>query len=288
MSVRFKETAGYDYHAGTFRQELGPIIRQLGDVLPVTEVVPGHGWQGYASSLRLKDQSGLQLAFLAYGGANPGVHVQVSGDSADDWVAHLQEHYRSVHTTRIDAAIDWAGLGLFDRIVTPAVDRFRASRMKILSAGDWHSQETSRTIYFGSPSSRVRVRLYEKGAEVLEKWGAKVPDLASTIPPGWVRCEVQIRPDNREVMEFAHRFPAMELFGASKVSRSIIEQIEGIRLPRFKFRQVQVPLAGEASYLQLLSQYGPTIARLRASWGEDVLYSRLSADLDRIAVQKGI
>lgn len=287
VGVRFKERAGYDYHAGTFREDLGPIIRQLHEVLPVADVVSGHGWQGYSSSLRLKDELGFQVAFIAYGGANPGVHVQVSGDSAEDWVAHLQGAYPSIHTTRIDAAIDWASEGLFDQIVTPTVDRFRDSR-KILSAGDWHSSETSRTIYFGSPSSRVRVRLYEKGAEVLEKFGSKIPGLESAIPPGWVRLEVQIRPDHQDVVAVAHRVPAVELFGASKVSRSIIQQIDGVALPKLRVQKVRVPLAVEQGYQQAIAQYGPTLARFRAHCGDDDFIARLFRDLDQIAAQKGI
>jgi DNA relaxase NicK len=287
VGVRFKTSAGYDYHAATFREELGAIVRQIDGVLDVSEVVPGHGWQGYGSSLKMLDSSGQQVAFLAYG-VNPGVHVQVSGDGAESWVDHLQREYPTLHTTRIDSAVDWAAPGLFDRIIDSSVPVAASSRIKILSAGDWHSPDKSRTLYFGAPSSRVRVRLYEKGAEVLEKYGAKIPNLASLIPAGWVRLEVQIRPDNEQLLSVVHRMPAVDLFGASKVSRSIIAQIDGVNLPKLRVQKVRVPLAVEQGYQQALTQYGPTLARYRAFCGDDAFIARMVADLDRIAAEKGI
>ena len=53
-------------------------------------------------------------------------------------------------------------------------------------AGDWDDfPEKGRTLYLGSQSSPVRMRLYEKGLQ---------PEYAHLNRPNWARIEVQVRP----------------------------------------------------------------------------------------------
>lgn len=280
MGLRFKNLPGWDWHAGTFDADLSAVMGSLARVLDVAKCEPSSGWHGYEASFHAFDSCGESVGLVAYGG-NRGVHVSVSGDSAEDWVAFLQDDRSCglIHTTRVDVAKDWVSGGLFDELVTVGVEVAKQSGMKILSAGDWHSPVKSRTVYFGSPTSRVRVRLYEKGREVIERYGKLIPGL--DFPEDAVRLEIQLRPSDLRARNMVHRLAPESLFGASRVSRALWRAVEGADLPKMSVRESRVPSSPERGYRRCVRQYGRKLAAFRDEIGEQEFFDRLKVDLDR-------
>ena len=83
-------------------------------------------------------------------------------------------------------------------------------------AGDWDDfPEKGRTLYMGSQSSPVRMRLYEKGLQ---------PEYAHLNRPNWARIEVQVRPAKEAKETFASLSP-LEVWGASRWTRDIAAKV---------------------------------------------------------------
>ena len=82
-------------------------------------------------------------------------------------------------------------------------------------AGDWDDfPEKGRTLYLGSQSSPVRMRLYEKGLQ---------PEYAHLNRPNWARIEVQVRPAKEAKETFSSLSP-MEV-GRCQVDADIAAKV---------------------------------------------------------------
>src|SRR5690606_35963730 len=79
-----------------------------------------------------------------------------------------------------------------------------------------------RTLYVGSMQSPVMARLYEKGKQMR----AAFPDQAAKYPPGWVRLELQVRPQKAARYEVAALEPAA-IWGTAKWARSLHARVFG-------------------------------------------------------------
>jgi DNA relaxase NicK len=282
LGIRFKSHSEYDWYQATIHEDLTVILETLLDHFPGVDIKQGSGWKGYESTVRGLDNTGSQLFMLAYGGSNGHPNLTVSGDHANEWARVVKSTMPAHAVTRVDVALDRIEPGLFDRLLPEFIDTAKRSGVSLLSQGDWHSDVKSRTIYAGAPASRVRVRMYEKGREILSKHGQAIPGLGDYVSPDWIRCEVQIRPSDRQSRQLIKYVPIEELWGASGVSRSIIEQIEGLVVPRLELRALRIPTTVERGMRNCLNQYGKTMSLARSEWGHEEFHSYLDRELSRL------
>lgn len=146
------------------------------------------------------------ITVLWDGSENMGVHVEMSGTGCrtfeglhgNVWgLLFMQVFEIGGSFTRLDLAIDDFEGKLHMRTIESKIrhahvrSRWKDARIlnKVcLQDGVYHG----RTIYFGSPSSRILSRFYDKA---LEQRSKGVED----VPNHWVRCELQCR-DDRALM----------------------------------------------------------------------------------------
>ena len=156
----------------------GSAIHDLSDIKIAT---PRNGYTHAVSFVR-GDHAHCTLFY----GGNPGVNILSSGPDAPalaEFMRSFDEHY----PTRVDACVDLARPGLFDELARGML-RFAVRKgLTINQQGDWE-RGRARTLYIGSRSSPVRLRMYEKGCQMIDRYGDTSAD------PFWVRVEVEVKP----------------------------------------------------------------------------------------------
>ena len=95
--------------------------------------------------------------------------------------------------TRVDACADFDAPGAAEALLAPSIEVKKERRIMGGKAGDWDDfPEKGRTLYLGSQSSPVRMRLYEKGLQ---------PEYAHLNRPNWARirfrCALPRKPKKR-------------------------------------------------------------------------------------------
>ena len=167
-----------------------------------------HGYQ-FSETIQV---NGVTHGVLAYGGINQRFFVEMKGEPSQQWSEIVQrwdlatnyviedDSIFLVYLTRADVCFDWQDAK--DVVaIAPGLREFVESEMQEAKGrppqwdqrGDWNSPEGRArgcTLYMGASSSSVRIRLYDKGAELRGK-GLEAPsDLR--------RVEVQVRADSKE------------------------------------------------------------------------------------------
>lgn len=140
-------------------------------------------------------------------------NVKATGSDAHAVAEWLRRDHPVHRVTRMDSQCDMWGLGLADQVFED-MDRVHAAtrRLKRSDYG-FNSPENGRTYYLGSPSSRLRVRGYEKGLE--QGLGAFTPHCS------WFRLELQVRPPKAADGLRAASLSALSAWGMSEWSRDL-------------------------------------------------------------------
>lgn len=233
-----------------------------------TVAVPGKGLQGWQQSVRVFDGQGFQVGQVYFGGTRTDVHVVSTSAAAHDVrprVAGLFGARTSRVDTRVDTLLPFEALE--DRLRTAAGQKATLRAIHSEKAG----KSTGRTLYVGSPTSQVQVRLYEKH---LESPGQYVD--------GTNRVEVQLRPPSRAKADVSTWSPA-ETFCASELTRRVAGLLgQDVAHPATMQKTRGTPDL-ERTLAAMAHQYGPGVERwLQATGGEvgtvlDYLLSKRSA-----------
>lgn len=180
------------------------------------------GARGYKTMYRANSSS---IYVLCDGNANMGVHIDVSGSAVSDFLecfhasletfcpfegskcydldpdtsammALLSRIMDNGHLTRLDIAIDDVGCRYFttDDIVTlydkrQIVTKFR--NMRNVVEFENPGMKTGHTVYFGSRSSDIFLRVYDKRLER----NAHLADGSAPVRYPWVRWELELKDD---------------------------------------------------------------------------------------------
>lgn len=212
---------------------------------------PGAGGYNRPHSLRGKSAHGGSLAL--YFGDGLDVHVVGTSSFAPHTAAVLREHYPAHTVSRADVALDFDAPGVFD-LLWRTVHGLAAGRVGrpvgTSLAGDWLDGANGRTLYAGGPTSRLRVRVYEKGHEQRSKH----PDREFSL--NWARVEWSVRPSSKQKRAAASA-PVEELAAWTAFGAAVLREIYGLDLePRAPQR-----VASTEPLYWLVRQYG---AHLRA------------------------
>lgn len=234
---------------------LPTIVDTLVSALKPAAVIPSKGLQGWSESVQLYDGDGYKLGQVYFGGDRPDVHV-VSTSSVAQHTRPLVTSLFGAKTSRIDTRVDTLQpFEELDAMLRAAVGR-KANLRTI------HSEKagvsTGRTLYLGSPSSMVQVRLYEKA---LESPGQYID--------GTNRVEVQLRPPSRAKAMVSTWTPT-EAFCATKLTRRVATGL-GIDVVEPATMQKDRGTPDLERTLEYMArQYGPACDRWLQATGGDL------------------
>jgi len=160
-------------------------------------------------------------------GQSGDVHVQATSEAAVPVASALRDVWPDHLVARADVALDVVQPDSFDRFwrLVHAIARNGGAgggqKVSTSTAGDWIDAEAGRTFYAGGASSRLRVRVYEKGHEQL----GKDPNCGAS--KDWTRIEWQLRPTSNQKRWLATATPLEALglspFGA-EVARAVLQE----------------------------------------------------------------
>lgn len=193
-----------DWVSGTFKTLTSP--EQLSDALGLPWhlfVQMDRGNFGYRKQYRFG-----HISIYYDGNADMGIHLEMSGQgcrefetlSQNGWDYLFQYILYYGHFTRLDVAIDdFEGYFTIGKVVDYVRKGLCSSKFKkaITIESNYISDGKSagQTVYFGSPSSRIKVRFYDKLNERLQA--------GKEIEPGiefWNRTEVELRDERANMM----------------------------------------------------------------------------------------
>jgi len=217
------------------------------------------GLNGYEKSMIVK-RDGETLAKVFYGGYNGWPNVLASGAATDDVAPVVRSAWPVHEVTRMDSAQDFDAEGGYEKVRAVLVDlseRVGISRREIESVV---RGIRSRTTYLGSPSSRVQLRLYEKGM-FEQQLGNE------SAPSSWFRLEGQFRPTG-PARSRASELNASEAWGCSPWTREVASVVMNLDVDR-----VTMHLKRDPDYLRavqaLQRQYTATLQKVlqvEGSW----------------------
>ncbi len=150
-------------------------------------------------------------------------YFELKGQSTPGTAAAIRKHWPESHgVSRADPAEDYDEPGAYEQLRS-LVDGACDPRVK-----SWHVEPRQamdgRTTYWGSPQSRVLVRVYEAG---------KHPDRVKFGRPNWVRAELQYRPGKAAEKRLAAYMTPLDMWGAAAWSKRAAEALCQVEVPRF-------------------------------------------------------
>lgn len=209
-----------------------------------------------------------KIARVYWGGVNgDDPHVISTSHEAVGISSFLRSWYPDHRVTRVDVCEDYTGDGTFD-LIYAALEAFALKKnLQLKQIGDYTRGVNGRTLYVGSPSSVVYLRLYEKGIE------SGHPD------KNWTRLEITVRPKKSTAREYFSKAPPVAFFGASAWSTELFTLLTALTVPRVVAGTVRVPTDDERSYNHMIKQYGPLLSRILTMHGEDYMKTKIINDI---------
>ena len=212
----------FDWMQKTIHEDPQEIFDVLAGTLGA-ELEPGRGLNGYHNSMIVKRDEET-LARVLYGGPNGWPNVVASGAATDDVDPVIRAAWDRQEVTRMDTAQDFDQVGGYDSVRSVLVELHERSGISKFEIESTKNGVRSRTIYLGSPSSRVRVRLYEKGMFEHQLGN-------EDASWGWFRLEAQIRPTG-DARVTAAQLNASEAWGFSRWTRELAQLTMGLDVER--------------------------------------------------------
>jgi DNA relaxase NicK len=134
---------------------------------------------------------------------------------------------------------------------------------------------SGRTVYLGSRTSTVFVRIYEKGKQVI----AGVSSGAATVDAQqlgvdlqghpldtWARCEVEVKPKAHARQELVRLAPE-QFWGCASWTADLYKDLSGSDVERINVGSVWQADDLTRTVRSMLNQYGRTLERLHADLG---------------------
>lgn len=252
------ESPRFDWMQATISEDPGDIFEVLAGTLG-GDLEAARGLNGYHHS-RLVKRRGETLARVLYGGPNGWPHVIATGVASDDVVPVVRDAWPEHEVTRMDTAQDFEREGGYDRVAALMEDLGSRRRLSVTKLESVRNGVRSRTLYLGAPSSRIRVRLYEKG-RFEQQQGHEASE-------HWFRLESQIRPTGKEARKIASFVDPSEAWGMARWTRELAADAMGLDVEPITMQQRREPDYMRA-IRSLAKQYGATLAKateIEGSW----------------------
>ena len=253
----------FDYYASTIRDTPDRVISSLADRLGAS-VTMGHGLNSYENSNELRVGREV-VGRVLHGGVNPFPHAFASGQHTDAFVPVVRELWPDRHqVSRADVAEDFDQADAWDLLLRECLAMAEDRSLAIDQQGDWIRGEAGRTFYAGGRKSASRVRLYEKGKQL--RGLVSTPQEAEEISAGWVRLELQVRPQKEGKRAAASACP-QELWGYSKWTKELAVRCLEIDVDRFQMNPWREGSTDVKAWGFMLRQWGPLMRRMEERAG---------------------
>lgn len=225
------------------------------------------GRQGYATTTRLVDASGL-VGQVLHGGSHPYPHVVFTSEGAQPGAELIRARFPApAHlVTRLDAREDIGDEGAFDRVLPALLSAADRHRVGVDTRGDHLLRKVARTVYLGAASSAVRLRMYDKAAEMRAKFAADPVRLAA-VPENLTRLEAQVRPQTHAARVAFATIEPLAVMGSSAWLRDVWQAVAQMDLEPVQVGKAWRQSDDDRAYSYLLAQYGGLLKRRQAELG---------------------
>lgn len=204
------DPAKWDAYRATIKENSWSSVKELiPDFYPSAVAEESRPFYGYDKALTLKID-GDRVLTVYRGGNNGSVCLESTGAISGVLRDMLVSSGCDFRPSRMDACLDYDEEGLSDALFDFGKWFASEEDLKINMQGDWH-RGRARTLYIGSRSSPVFMRIYEKGHKAIDEGDV-------TASPNWVRIEIECKPDKKRRSVFAEYQPA-DLFRSGWSSR---------------------------------------------------------------------
>lgn len=241
------------------------------------EVTEGRGRHNYHQSFTIKDRAGDRVALVLAGGPNGHPNATASGQVTESFVDVVRSVWPDHRVTRFDAAEDVVQEGAYEALETVCRSVAKESRVKGRAIVPDDPTE-GRTYYLGSPSSDVRVRLYDKTAEARRYLP---PTRQAEVPDHWARFEVQVRPRKDFKLWAAKMTPEMA-WGFAGWTQELARQALALDVIRTHMQAGRESDSARA-YRFMLQQYAKTLRGMYHDLGDWACVGKqIGHDLQRL------
>jgi hypothetical protein len=287
--------ASFDWYQATIPHPVDDVLEVLHGLSEGLKLSHGRGLHGFASTTILGNEEEGPVAKVWHGGTHAYPHAVITGEWAQPGAELIRVSFPSHTVSRLDVREDYTDEGAFDRIQPHLLTAAKAHRVKVGTAGDHLLTMKARTTYLGSPSSSIRMRLYDKREEVLSKlppggvervvaWGK----VSEGFPDHWTRLEAQIRPHTKESRASFASIEPVDALGSSAWMREVWKAVAGLELQPVQVGRGYRVSDDERAYRYMLAQYGGVLGRLCRELGSwDCVGLQLGEDLKRQGGDRG-
>jgi hypothetical protein len=259
--------AAFDWYQATVPAPVDDVLEALSDLASGLQVGHERGAHGYGSAACLGSAAEGVVARVWHGGSHDYPHAVLSGEWAQPGAELIRAAFPEHRVSRLDVREDYAEVDAFDRIQTHLVDAARRHRLKVCTAGDHLVTKMGRTVYLGAPSSSVRLRLYDKAAEMRARIAPGDVVRLSAVPECLSRLEAQIRPASSAAKARFASIEPVEALGCAKWMREVWRAVAGLELQPVQVGRGYRQADDERAYRYLLAQYGGVLRRMRNDAG---------------------
>lgn len=257
--------ARFDWYQATIKADVNDVLASMLDLDECT-LKHSKGAHGYAHTTAVLGPSG-RLGHVWHGGSHLHPHVVVTGEDAQRGAEMIRVRFPGHTVTRADVCEDFADVGAFDRITPHLLSVAQSHRVKLDTRGDHLLTKKGRTIYLGSAASATRLRLYDKAAELRNKFAADPFRLAS-VPENLTRLEAQVRPQTQQAKATFATIEPMQVMGSSAWLRALWSLVAGLELHPVQVGKGYRQADDERAYAYLLAQYGGLLRRMCVDLGD--------------------
>lgn len=192
---------------------------------------------------------------INFGGQNEehGANVVGSGAHAQALADVIRDRFPSHRVSRLDSCEDYYHEDAYDYLRKVALRIGKQHRVQCREiVKPLPESDDGRTLYLGSQTSAVSMRIYEKGKQL---------DCGTE----WVRAELQVRPQ-KEMKSIVSLLNPTAVWGLSKWSHQMSVELGNKNLQRVD-AQVYQQSDHERAYRFMLKQYRKVLEQMLASHG---------------------
>jgi hypothetical protein len=206
---------------------------------------------------------------INHGGQNAeyGPNVVGSGGAAPKLAEIIREHFPAHKVSRVDACEDYHHKDVYDYLRKKALKIAKEQKVAVREIVKPISDcDDGRTLYLGSQTSAVSMRIYEKGKQL-------------GLGSEWVRAELQVRPQKKIKQIIAYLSP-LEVWGLARWSHSMAVQMGNKDLQRVE-AQIYQQSDHDRAYRFMLKQYRRVLEQMQASHGSwEAVGAQIGYDLE--------
>ncbi len=244
----------WDWYSATVESSADHVLGTLQGGQDLVSVYPTKALYSYSRGAEVR-RGDRVLARAFWGGVNgdANVHVQASGSDTPALVEMLRQHWPEHRVSRADSREDWSDPKVWRWVSKIAIAVAKDWGVRMSTVGDWIQAKQGRTLYLGGKTSRVQVRVYEKGKQL-------------GVDPNWVRLEVQVRPSGEGKSALCSAVPG-QLMEVSPWTRELARKVGIPELDAVKIRDPWTPSDDDNALRWCVEQYGAVFARKAVALG---------------------